>query len=132
MRTKTGKDVPIDQLTAETYIVPKGEERVYHLLQEVKQYDPKTGVKLSTARIQKYPRRFIEGTGLAELRKLGYDIKILHNPKEWAADQAEVLKAKAAEEEARKQAEFDAKVEAKVAEALKAKAAEEAKEKNKK
>ena len=41
MITKDGRDTPIEKLTAENYIVPKGEEKDYHAVIEVVQYDPK-------------------------------------------------------------------------------------------
>lgn len=133
MRTIEGRDVPVEGLTAENYIVPKGEERFYHAVIEVVQFDPKTGKKLSKPRVQKFGRKTWEGGVRESLRKQGYTITVLHNPVEWEAKQKAAAEAKAKEEaEARAKAEkeaFDAAVEAEVKKRLAAekKAAKEAK-----
>lgn len=118
MRTIEGRDVPVEGLTAENYIVPKGEERFYHAVIEVVQFDPKTGKKLSKPRVQKFGRKTWEGGVRDSLRKQGYTITILHNPVEWEAKQKAAAEAKAkADAEAKAKAEkevFDAAVEAEV------------------
>ena len=40
MINKLGKDVAVGELTPDTYKVPAGEERLYHCIIEVVQYDP--------------------------------------------------------------------------------------------
>lgn len=119
MITKNGKDVPVSELTAENYRVPAGEEKLYHCVIEVVQFDPKTGKRLSTPRVQKFGRKTFETLVYKTLKKQGYEIKILHNPTGWeetaAKRRAEADKAK-----------FDAAVAASVEAAL-AKREEEAK-----
>ena len=118
MITKDGRDTPIDKLTADNYIVPKGEEKDYHAVIEVVLYDQKTGRKLSKPRIQKFGRKSFESHIEASLRKQGYTITILHDPTEWLKEQnakaAQTAKAKAQAEKER----FDAGVAAAVAKAL--------------
>lgn len=118
MITKDGRDTPIDKLTADNYIVPKGEEKDYHAVIEVVLYDQKTGRKLSKPRIQKFGRKSFESHIEASLRKQGYTITILHDPTEWLKEQkakaAQTAKAKAQAEKER----FDAAVAAAVAKAL--------------
>ena len=129
MITKDGRDVPIEKLTPDNYIVPKGEERSYHCVIEVIQYDPKTGKKLSKPRVQKFGKKMFENIVLDTLRKQGYTITILHDPNDWIKEhQAKAAEKAKAEAEAKAKAEqekFDAAVAAAVAKAL---AEEKAKE----
>ena len=122
MLTKDGRDTPIEKLTADNYIVPKGEEKDYHAIIEVVQYDPKTGVKLSKPRVQKFGRKTFESHVQASLRKQGYAVTILHDPNQWLKEQAAKAAAKAkADAEAKAKAEqerFDAAVAAAVDKAL--------------
>ena len=124
MLTKDGRDTPIEKLTADNYIVPKGEEKDYHAIIEVVQYDPKTGVKLSKPRIQKFGRKTFESHVQASLRKQGYAVTILHDPNQWLKEQAAKAAAKAkADAEAKAKAEqerFDAAVAKALAEREKA------------
>ena len=122
MITKDGRDTPIEKVTADNYIVPKGEEKDYHAIIEVVQYDPKTGKKISRPRIQKFGRKTFEQSVMASLKKQGYAITILHNPTQWLAEQkAKAEQAKAEQAAAKAKAEqerFDAAVAAAVAKAL--------------
>ena len=122
MITKDGRDTPIDKLTPENYIVPKGEEKDYHAVIEVVMYDQKTGRKLSKPRVQKFGRKSFESHIQASLLKQGYTITILHNPNEWIKEQqakaAAEAKAQAEAKEKAEKARFDAAVEAAVAKAL--------------
>lgn len=115
MITKDGRDTPIEKLTPENYIVPKGEERAYHAVIEVEQYDNKTGRKLSKPRVQKFGKKIFETHVRASLLKQGYNVTILHDPTEWIKAQqakaAEAAQAKAKAEQER----FDAAVAAAVA-----------------
>ena len=61
--------MPIEKLTPENYIVPKGEERFYHVVIEVEQFDQKTGKRLSRPRVQKFGKKMFEAHILASLRK---------------------------------------------------------------
>lgn len=122
MLTKDGRDTPIERLTPDNYIVPKGEEKSYHAVIEVVQYDPKTGKKLSRPRVQKFGKKAFESLIRASLQKQGYEITILHDPTAWMKDQQakaaqqakELAEAKAKAEQER----FDAAVAAAVAKAL--------------
>ena len=122
MITKDGRDTPIEKLTPELYIVPKGEELSYHAVIEVVQYDPKTGKKLSRPRVQKFGKKMFETSVMASLRKQGYTVTILHDPNTWIKEQqGKAAKAKADEIAAKKAAEkakFDAAVDAAVSERL--------------
>lgn len=122
MITKDGRDTPIEKLTAENYIVPSGEEKDYHAVIEVVQYDSKTGKRLSHPRVQKFGKKIFEAHVADSLRKQGYTVTILHDPNVWLKEQA--AKSEQAEKEAAaakakaEQEKFDAAVAAAVAKAL--------------
>lgn len=122
MITKEGRDLPIEKLTPENYIVPKGEERFYHVVIEVEQFDQKTGKRLSRPRVQKFGKKMYEAHIQASLRKQGYKVTVLHNPNEWLKEnQAKAAQAAKEQAEAKAKAEqerFDAAVAAAVAKAL--------------
>ena len=122
MITKDGRDTPIEKLTPDNYVVPKGEEKDYHAIIEVVQYDPKTGRKISRPRVQKFGRKAFEQSVQASLKKQGYTITILHDPTQWLAEQKEkAAKAKAEQAAVKAKADqerFDAAVAAAVAKAL--------------
>lgn len=118
MITKDGIDVSIDALTADNYIVPKGEEMVYHCVIEVVQFNPKTGARISRPRIQKFGRKVFEQTVRDALLKQGYTIKVLYNPTEWIKARKNRIAESRANAEARRKAEIDAAVQAAVAKAL--------------
>lgn len=123
MITKSGKDVSIEALTPAEYIVPAGEEKFYHVVEEIKQFNPRTGAKLSRARLQKFGRKTYERVVRDRLIKQGYTLTVLHNPVEWlkahVAKKAEARKAAKAAEEAAIQARIDEAVTKAVAAALK-------------
>ena len=106
MITKDGRDTPIEKLTADNYIVPKGEEKDYHAVIEVVQFDPKTGKRISKPRVQKFGKKIFEAHVFNSLRKQGYTVTILHDPNAWLKEQAEK-----AEQQAKEQAEAKAKAE---------------------
>ena len=122
MITKDGRDNPIEKLTPENYVVPKGEERAYHVVIEVVQYDQRTGKKLSKPRVQKFGKKMFETHIADSLRKQGYTVTILHDPNAWIKEQQEKAAEQArAAAEAMKKAEqerFDAAVAAAVAKEL--------------
>lgn len=106
MITKDGRDTPILKLTPDNYIVPKGEEKAYHVVIEVRQFDQKTGARISKPRVQKFGKKAYEN-GIAEsLRKQGYDLLILHDPNKWILAHKEEAAARA-----KAKAEADAKAE---------------------
>lgn len=122
MITKDGRDTPIEKLTPENYIVPKGEEMDYHAVIEVRQFDPKTGNRISKPRVQKFGKKIFEAHVGDSLRKQGYTVTILHDPNVWFKEQVEKAEQQAKEQaEAKAKAEqekFDAAVAAAVAKAL--------------
>ena len=102
MIAKNGRDLPIEQITSENYVVPRGEEVVYHVKIEVKQFNPKTGERISRPRIQKFGMKTWESSVRDSLRKQGYTMEILHDPNTWIAQnraQIESLKAQKRESE---------------------------------
>ena len=90
------KDVDILDVTPENFIVPKGEEHLYHCRIEVKKFNSETGERVSKPRMQVFGKKIFETFGLHNLRKHGYTVDIMHNPNEWI---------KAAKEKAAKMAE---------------------------
>jgi hypothetical protein len=120
MITKDGRDTPIEKLTADNYIVPKGEEKDYHAVIEVVQFDQKTGKRISRPRVQKFGKKIFEAHVMNSLRKQGYTVTILHDPNVWLKEQAaKAEQAKAEAEQAKAQAEqekFDAAVDKAVSE----------------
>ena len=122
MITKDGRDTPIEKLTAENYIVPTGEEKDYHAIIEVVQFDPKTGKRISRPRVQKFGKKIFEAHVADSLRKQGYTITILHDPNVWLKEQAakreQAAKEAAAAKAKAEQEKFDAAVAAAVAKAL--------------
>ena len=133
MITKDGRDTPIERLTPENYVVPKGEERAYHAVIEVKQFDQKTGKRISQPRVQKFGKKSFETHVADSLRKQGYDIVILHDPNAWIKEQqAKAAERAEAEAEAKKKAEkerFEAAVAERVAIELAKREKEKAEEK---
>lgn len=117
MLTKDGKNVPIEELTPENYLVKENEKNTYHIRLEVVQFNPKTGVRMSRPRIQKIGRKTFRKV-YDSLLKQGYKIEVLYSPEEWFSRKAAELAQK---KEARKpltQADFDAAVAKAVAEAI--------------
>ena len=114
MQTKTGRDLKAEEITKENYLVPKGEELLYHIKQEQKQFDQKTGKKISRARIQKFGEKEWQTVVEKNMKKQDYNIEILHDPTEFKAiNEAKAAEAKAAEEiEKAKAAEAKAQAEA--------------------
>ena len=129
---------PLDNVTAENYNVPQGEEGIYHVVLEVKEFDRKTGERTSVPRVQKFGVNAFE-TSFPNLKRLGYDVRVVHDPTDWLAQQAKEAEEreqqsaqsaeeaqKAAIEEAleKQRKEFEEKqqaaIEKAVAEALKA------------
>lgn len=78
MSTKVSKD-PLEKVTAETYVCPKGEEKRYHVKMEIVRFDPSTGEKSSRARIMKFGIKTFKNLATA-MKKQGYTMTILHDP----------------------------------------------------
>lgn len=92
-KTKDGNFVPISDLTADNYVVPKGEELCYHCVIEVVQFNQRTGEKISSPRIQKFGRKIFEQTVRDSLLKQGYKVKILYSPVDYIKSQEEKRQA---------------------------------------
>jgi len=87
MRVKFGnatKDVPIVEVTAENYIVPRGEEDTYHCKIEQTQFNPRNGKRMSRPRIQKFESKMYASIA-RNLRQQGWDIEVLYDPTEYLA-----------------------------------------------
>ena len=87
MRVKFGnatKDVPIVEVTAENYIVPRGEEDTYHCKIEQTQFNPRNGKRMSRPRIQKFDAKMYPQVA-RNLRQQGWDIEVLYDPTEFLA-----------------------------------------------
>lgn len=89
MRIKNGRDVSILAVTAENYVVPKGEEHLYHVKQEIPEFDRKTGERLTRPCVQKYGRKAFEASIYDDLKHQGYTLEILHDPTEYLAAKEE-------------------------------------------
>ena len=88
MRVRFGnatKDVPIVEVTAENYIVPRGEEDTYHCKIEQTQFNPRNGKRLSKPRIQKFDSKMYAQIA-RNLRQQGWDIEVLYDPSEFLAE----------------------------------------------
>ena len=82
MRVKFGnttKDVPLLEVTAENYIVPRGEEDTYHCRIEQTQFSPRNGKRQSRPRIQKFDAKMYPSVA-RNLRQQGWDIEVLYDP----------------------------------------------------
>lgn len=96
VKTDSGKikDVDLLDVTPQNFIVPKGEEHLYHCRIEIKKFDPETGERKSKPRIQVFGKKSFETFVLHNLRKQGYTVDVLHDPNEWVkAKKAEAEKA---------------------------------------
>lgn len=88
VKTENGThDVPmINALTGEynvnagNYIVPAGEEALYHVIQEQKKFNAETGKRLSKPIIQKYGKKEYETIVQRQLRLQGFQVVVLHEP----------------------------------------------------
>ena len=121
MRVKYGegtKDVPLTEVTTENYIVPKGEETLYHVVQELKQFDQKTGKRLSRPVLQKYDVK-VWAKQKKALLSWGYDLVIVHDPAEYIRKRDEEMQ-RTADERRRKAQEAEQKRKADERAALKA------------
>lgn len=79
---------PLDNVTADNYKVPQGEEGIFHVVLEVKEFDRKTGERTSVPRVQKFGVNAFE-TAFPNLKRLGYAVRVVHDPTDWLAKQAE-------------------------------------------
>lgn len=112
------KDVPLSDVTKENYIVPKGEESLYHVVQELRQFDQKTGKRLSRPVLQKYDVKVWDNQRKA-LTSWGYDLNVVHDPADYLRKQQEERERTQAERQRQAQ-EAEARRKAAEREALKA------------
>ena len=120
MRVKFGnatKDVPIVEVTAENYIVPRGEEDTYHCKIEQTQYNPRNGKRLSRPRIQKFESKMYPSIA-RNLRQQGWDIEVLYDPTEFLAER-EAKRAEMRDLTFKQRQEMEAKKKAAERQALK-------------
>ena len=73
------------EVTAENYIVPRGEEDTYHCKIEQTQFNPRNGKRLSKPRIQKFDSKMYAQVA-RNLRQQGWDIEVLYDPTEFLAE----------------------------------------------
>ena len=91
MRVKFGnvtKDVPLLEVTAENYIVPRGEEDTYHCRIEQTQFNPRNGQRVSRPRIQKFNAKMYPSIA-RNSRQQGWDIDVLYDPTEFLKEHEE-------------------------------------------
>lgn len=110
-------------VTPENYIVPKGEENRFHVIQEVLKFSGESGERISKPRIQKYGAKAFPEL-LEQLKKQGFTVTVLHDPREFQAENEKLAQETKAENakkaiEAKEKADQD-KIKTGVAEALKA------------
>lgn len=74
------KDVTIEKVNDENYIVPANERHLFHCIIEVRKFNAETGERLSKPRVQKFGQKAFEIV-LPKLKQQGYTVTILHNPK---------------------------------------------------
>jgi hypothetical protein len=74
------KDVAIEKVNDENYIVPANERHLFHCIIEVRKFNAETGERLSKPRVQKFGQKAFEIV-LPKLKQQGYTVTILHNPK---------------------------------------------------
>lgn len=103
LKGKDGNFYSLDEITPELYVCPAGEERSYHVVQEVVEFTRK-GKRISSPRLQKYGQKIFETIMRDSLMKQGYEVKILHNPKEWIANVEKAQKELAQKREAERRA----------------------------
>lgn len=92
--------------------MPANEKHLYHVKQELTEFDRSTGKRMSRPVIQKYGKRMFESVVYDDLKAQGYTIEVLHDPNEWLKNEAERKQAEAElariNAEAEKQAEREA------------------------
>lgn len=69
--------------------MPANEKHLYHVKQELTEFDRSTGKRMSRPVIQKYGKRMFESVVYDDLKAQGYTIEVLHDPNEWLKAEAE-------------------------------------------
>lgn len=102
------KDVQIKDVTAENFIVQKGEERYYHVKLTKVDFNKK-GKDNSKTYIKKFAARVYESPIGESIRKEYDNCEVLHNPKEWLENERNANEARKSAQIAQAQADADAK-----------------------
>ena len=111
------KDVKVDEVNAGNYIVPENEKHLFHVKQEIKSFDQKTGKKISVPVVQKYGVKTYP-TVKRQLTLQGWEIEELYNPTAFLNEQKQkIVKAKEAQKLAQEKA-LQEKIDLSVKEAL--------------
>lgn len=83
----------LDQLNESNYVCPQDEVKLYHVVQEVKEFNPKTGQRISVPVLQKYKRKTFELDILPRLPRLGYTLRVVFNPVKYESTISEARRA---------------------------------------
>lgn len=83
----------LDQLNESNYVCPQDEVELYHVVQEVKEFNPKTGQRISVPVLQKYKRKTFELDILPRLPRLGYTLRIVFDPVKYESTISEARRA---------------------------------------
>lgn len=85
----------LDQLNESNYVCPQDEVKLYHVIQEVKEFNPKTGQRISVPVLQKYKRKTFELDILPRLPRLGYTLRVVFDPVKYESIISEARRAAA-------------------------------------
>lgn len=85
----------LDQLNESNYVCPQDEVKLYHVIQEVKEFNPKTGQRISVPVLQKYKRKTFELDILPRLPRLGYTLRVVFDPVKYESTNSEARRAAA-------------------------------------
>lgn len=88
---------PLDKI-AENYKVEEGTEHLYHVALWMEEYDRETGKPVHKPTTDVFGVQTFE-RNVSNFKKLGYTLKVLHDPREFLKNQAEQAAARAAQEE---------------------------------
>ena len=83
----------LDQLNESNYVCPQDEVKLYHVIQEVKEFNPKTGQRISVPVLQKYKRKTFELDILPRLPRLGYTLRVGFDPVKYESTISEARRA---------------------------------------
>lgn len=83
----------LDQLNESNYVCPQDEVKLYHVVQEVKEFNPKTGQRISVPVLQKYKRKTFKLDILPRLPRLGYTLRIVFDPVKYESTISEARRA---------------------------------------
>lgn len=103
------RDVKIEDVNAQNYIVPENERHIYHVKQEIKSYDPKNGRKISVPVVQKYGAKTFNQIE-RQLRLQGWELEILYNPTAFLEEMKQVQKKSQADRKKLAEAAMEKKI----------------------